>query len=101
MLVLETQSENRDGASLTSVTDPCPDSICYSEAVIGQSTGGSGHLVRRYDAPEVLQSVQGNESSKLLELSLKVKRVLPVAAVRNDRFGSTLMELVAQLVAII
>ena len=55
------------------------------------------------NTPEVLQPIEGafDAPTKLVEALVKVERLFPVAAIGNDRLGSPLIQLLAQLGAII
>src|SRR5579859_7591104 len=60
-------------------------------------------VVARCDTPEVLQPVECtlDAPAELVEALAEAERLLSVAAVGNDRFGSTLIELVAQFSAVV
>src|SRR3977135_2762647 len=60
-------------------------------------------VVARCDTSEVLQSVERtlDAPAKLVEALAKAERLLPIAAVGNDRLGSALVQLVAQFSAVV
>jgi hypothetical protein len=60
-------------------------------------------IVARRDAPEILQSAEGilDAPTKLVEILVEAERFLLIAAIRNDRLGSTFMQPVAQFGAIV
>ena len=60
-------------------------------------------VVARCGTPEVLQPVECtlDAPAELVEALAEAERLLSVAAVRNDQFGSTLIELVAQFSAVV
>jgi hypothetical protein len=55
------------------------------------------------DAPEVLQPVEGilDAPAQLVETLVEAERLLPVAAVGNDRLSTTLVQCLAQLGTVI
>ena len=59
-------------------------------------------VIARCDAPEILQPVEGilDPPAKFVETLAEAERLLPIAAIGNDRFGSTLIQFLTQFSAI-
>src|SRR5258707_1727775 len=68
-----------------------------------QAQVSSQPVIARCDAPEVLQPVECtlDAPAKLVEALAEAERLLPVAAVGNDRRGSALVQFVAQFSAVV
>ena len=60
-------------------------------------------VIARYDPPEVLQPVERtlDAPTELVEAFAEGERALPIDAVGNDWIGSTLIQFVAQFIAIV
>jgi hypothetical protein len=60
-------------------------------------------VITRCDAPEVLQPVEGvlDQPSRLVKALVKAERLFSAAPVGNDGLRSTLLQLLAQLGAIV
>ena len=60
-------------------------------------------VIARGDAPEVLQPVEGilDPPAEFVETLAEAERLLPVASVGNNRFGSTLIQFLTQFGAVV
>src|SRR6266508_6318494 len=60
-------------------------------------------VVASCDAPEVLEPVEGtlDAPAQLVETLAEVERLLPIAAVWDDRLGSALIQFLAQFIAVV